>query len=95
MKQMSKTNYRPLLLFGALLAGGCSTPEPISITPGSLPYAVQCSNCASQPYYSMMLAQPAIASDFPVAYRVQVPESDARLSQIKPPATVPIRSVGQ
>ena len=95
MKQMYQTNYRSLLLLGALLVCGCSIPNPSAFVTGSSPYAVQCGNCASQPYYSMMLAQPAIASDFPVAYRVQVPEADARLSQINTPATVPIRSIGQ
>lgn len=43
----------------------------------------------------MMQKQPAISNDFPVAYRVQIPESDARLDKIKPPGSASVKSVGQ
>lgn len=61
----------------------------------SSPYAVNCDNCNSQPYYSLMIVQPGISSDFPVSYRVRVPENDAKISKIAPTDAVNSRAVAQ
>ncbi|WP_255558632.1 hypothetical protein [Polynucleobacter sp. AP-Kaivos-20-H2] len=42
-----------------------------------------------------MIIQPAISSDFPVSYRVRLPESDTKLSKIMPTDAVNSRVVPQ
>jgi len=39
-----------------------------------------CVNCeASKPYHALALTRPAVANDFPVTYRVQIPSIDERI----------------
>jgi len=84
---MLRLNYLALLIMSLLICSGC--------TSASSPYAVNCENCSTQPYYSVMIIQPAISSDFPVSYRVRLPESDTKLSKIMPADTVNSRVVPQ
>jgi hypothetical protein len=84
---MLRLNYLSLLIASLLIGSGC--------TSASSPYAVNCENCSSQPYYSVMVIQPGTSSDFPVSYRVRLPESDAKLSKIMPTETVSSRAVPQ
>lgn len=42
-----------------------------------------CVDCnAKAPYYATAVTRPALCNDYPVEYRVQVPESDARIRTI-------------
>ena len=85
---MLRLNSSALLTIGAigaLFCAGCSS--------SSTPYAVNCEQCTTQPYYSVMLTQPGTASDFPVGYRVRIRENDPRLSKIKPLETVSVQVV--
>lgn len=43
-----------------------------------------CADCASQPqaYYAVAVTRPALCNDYPVEYRVQVPDTDARIRPI-------------
>jgi hypothetical protein len=84
---MLRLNYLSLLIASLLICSGC--------TSASSPYAVNCDNCSSQPYYSVMIIQPSISSDFPVSYRVRLSEADSRLIKMMPTETVSSRSVAQ
>jgi hypothetical protein len=84
---MLRLNYLSLLIVSLLICSGC--------TYTSSPYAVNCENCNAQPYYSVMIIQPGISSDFPVSYRVRVPEGDAKLGKVMPTDTVNSRVVPQ
>lgn len=42
-----------------------------------------CLNCnVKAPYYATAVTRPALCNDYPVEYRVQVPDSDARIRTI-------------
>ena len=69
-----RLNYLSLLIVGLLICSGC--------TPASSPYAVSCENCNSQPYYSIRIIQPGMSSDFPVSYRVRLPEGDSNSGKV-------------
>jgi ribosomal protein L40E len=103
---MFRLNYLSLLIASLLICSGCtSVSSPYAVNcdkcsvqpsyPMSSPYAVNCDNCSAQPYYSVMIAQPGISSDFPVSYRVRLPEADSRLNKMVPTETVRSRSVAQ
>lgn len=98
---MFRLNYLSLLIASLLICSGCtsvnspSTTVRPSYTTVSSPYAVNCDNCSAQTYYSVMIAQPGISSDFPVSYRVRLPEADSRLNKMVPTETVRSRSVAQ
>lgn len=73
--------HKILILLGIIsLVSGCAqaplnekaaTPSPT------------CADCAGKaPYYAVAVTRPALCNDYPVEYRVQVPESDARIRQI-------------
>jgi hypothetical protein len=84
---MLRLNYLLLLIVSLLICSGC--------TSASSPYAVNCENCSSQPYYSVMIIQPGMSSDFPVSYRVRLPEGDTKLSKVMPTEAVSSRAVPQ
>jgi hypothetical protein len=84
---MFRLNYLSLLIASLLICSGCTSV--------SSPYAVNCDNCGSQPYYSVMIIQPGMSSDFPVSYRVRLPESDAKLSKIMPTEKVSSKAIAQ
>jgi hypothetical protein len=42
-----------------------------------------------------MIVQPGMSSDFPVSYRVRLPESDAKLSKIMPTEKVSSKAIAQ
>ncbi|MBU3619524.1 hypothetical protein [Polynucleobacter sp. JS-Fieb-80-E5] len=84
---MSRLNYLSLLIVSLLICSGC--------TSASSPYAVNCENCNAQPYYSVMIIQPGMSSDFPVSYRVRLPEGDTKLSKVMPTEAVSSRAVPQ
>ena len=84
---MLRLNYLSLLIASLLICSGC--------TSASSPYAVNCDNCNSQPYYSVMIIQPGMSSDFPVSYRVRLPESDTKVNKMMPTETVSSISVAQ
>lgn len=84
---MLRLNYLSLWVASLLICSGCSSV--------SSPYAVNCDNCSTQPFYSVMIIQPGMSSDFPVSYRVRLTEGDARLSKIMPMESVSSRVVPQ
>jgi hypothetical protein len=84
---MLRLNYLSLLIASVLIISGC--------TSASSPYAVNCDNCNSQPYYSVAIIQPGMSSDFPVSYRIRQPESDAKLGKAMSSETVSSRAVPQ
>ncbi|MBU3621889.1 hypothetical protein [Polynucleobacter sp. CS-Odin-A6] len=84
---MLRLNYLSLWIASLLICSGCSSV--------SSPYAVNCENCSSQPFYSVMIIQPGMSSDFPVSYRVRLPENDAKLSKVMPTEAVSSRAVPQ
>ena len=98
---MFRLNYLSLLIASLLICSGCTSVSSPSATVRppyttvSSPYAVNCDNCGSQPYYSVMIIQPGMSSDFPVSYRVRLPESDAKLSKIMPTDKVSSKAIAQ
>ncbi len=103
---MFRLNYLSLLIASLLICSGCtSVSSPYAVNcdkcsvqpsyPVSSPYAVNCDNCSAQPYYSVMIIQPGMSSDFPVSYRVRLPESDAKLSKIMPTEKVSSKAIAQ
>ncbi len=73
-----------LSLLGAGLVAGCSTVEVRnSVEPhGHAPVVSSCATCKPAPYYATAVTRPGACNDYPVAYRVQVPETDDRIRPI-------------
>ncbi len=64
---------------------GCAQLE-MAAAPAQAPAAAvaqPCAECnAKPPYYAVAVTRPALCNDYPVEYRVQVPESDARIRPV-------------
>ena len=43
---------------------------------------VPCLNCGAQPYYAYAVSRPPMCNDYPVTYRVQIPETDERIRAV-------------
>ena len=43
---------------------------------------VPCLNCGAQPYYAYAVTRPPMCNDYPVTYRVQIPETDERIRAV-------------
>ena len=74
---------RKLLIFMGIvsLVSGCAQ-APVN-EKAEAPPAPTCADCAVKaPYYAVAVTRPALCNDYPVEYRVQVPESDTRIRQI-------------
>lgn len=54
------------------------------VVPGGSPAAVvaPCSTCGPKPFVAIAVTRPPACNDYPVTYRVQVPEADDRIRMI-------------
>jgi len=75
-----------LISMGFLIAlTGCAQLQmPAAPAQAPAPAVAQpCADCnAKPPYYAVAVTRPALCNDYPVEYRVQVPESDARVRPV-------------
>ena len=75
-----------LILIGFYIAlTGCAQLQmPAAPAQAPAPAVAQpCADCnAKPPYYAVAVTRPALCNDYPVEYRVQVPESDARVRPV-------------
>ena len=78
-----QVKYKLLILMGLVgVTTGCAQLPPLmgSAKPASQP----CVDCGPKaPYYAVAVTRPALCNDYPVEYRVQVPETDARIRPIE------------
>jgi len=44
--------------------------------------ALPCATCAPKPFTAVAVTRPPLCNDYPVTYRVQVPEADDRIKMI-------------
>jgi hypothetical protein len=75
--------YKPLILMGLLgVTAGCA--QLPALKSEAKPAAQPCVDCGPKaPYYAVAVTRPALCNDYPVEYRVQVPETDARIRPIE------------
>jgi len=75
--------YKLLILMGLVgVTSGCAQlPE---LKSAEKPPAQPCADSGPKaPYYAVAVTRPALCNDYPVEYRVQVPETDARIRPIE------------
>lgn len=73
--------HKTLILMGIIaMASGCAQLPPAEKAAAPAPACVDCG--AKAPYHAVAVTRPALCNDYPVEYRVQVPETDARIRQI-------------
>jgi len=75
--------YKLLILMGlvGVTAGCAQLPE---LKSAEKPPAQPCADCGPKaPYYAVAVTRPALCNDYPVEYRVQVPETDSRIRPIE------------
>ncbi|MDH4393004.1 MAG: hypothetical protein QE285_16480 [Aquabacterium sp.] len=73
-----------LPLLAACLLSGCAATEsflgkPAAAAPAPAPVAAVCTNCVANPVVGYAITRPALCNDYPVTYRVQMPEVDDRV----------------
>ena len=72
------------LVFSSFLAGCAQIPLLNSAdkkgAAGQQPACLDCG--AKPPYYATAVTRPALCNDYPVEYRVQVPDTDTRIRTI-------------
>ncbi len=74
-----------LPLLAACLLSGCAVTEsvvgkPVVVAPA--PAATVCTTCSATPVMGYAITRPALCNDYPVTYRVQMPEVDDRVRQV-------------
>jgi len=75
--------YKLLILIGLVgVTSGCA--QLPDLKSAEKPAAPPCADCGPKaPYYAVAVTRPALCNDYPVEYRVQVPETDARIRPIE------------
>ena len=75
--------YKLLILMGLVgVTSGCA--QLPDLKSAEKPAAPPCADCGPKaPYYAVAVTRPALCNDYPVEYRVQVPETDARIRPIE------------
>ncbi len=73
-----------LSLLAAGLLSGCAatqtvTVKPLAADPAPAPAATVCTTCSASPVVGYAITRPALCNDYPVTYRVQMPEVDDRV----------------
>jgi hypothetical protein len=53
-----------------------------AVVAAPVPATVPCLNCGAQPYYAYAVSRPPMCNDYPVTYRVQIPETDERIRAV-------------
>ena len=78
-----------LPLLAACLLSGCAATEsflgkPVAVAPAPAPApaATVCTTCSATPVVGYAITRPALCNDYPVTYRVQMPEVDDRVRQV-------------
>lgn len=71
-----------LSLLGVGFISGCSTVEVRNSVEPPAPIASSCATCKPAPYYATAVTRPGACNDYPVTYRVQIPESDERIRPV-------------
>jgi len=71
-----------LPLLAVCLLSGCAATEsflgkPVAVAPA--PAATVCTTCSATPVVGYAITRPALCNDYPVTYRVQMPEVDDRV----------------
>lgn len=69
------------LVFSSFLVGCAGLPMQPNDKAEKQADCVDCG--AKPPYYATAVTRPALCNDYPVEYRVQVPESDPRIRPIE------------
>lgn len=81
---MKKILRVALPLSAAVFMVGCA-PLPPAVAPAAL---VPCATCAPEAVYGIAVTRPSPCNDFPVTYRVQMPETDKRVRFVDRPELV-------
>jgi len=68
-------------LSGCSLTGACGN-STATATATATAANVPCLNCSAQPYYAYAVTRPPMCNDYPVTYRVQIPETDVRMRAV-------------
>lgn len=73
-----------LPLLAACLLSGCAATQsvvgkPVAAAPAPAPAATVCTTCSATPVVGYAITRPALCNDYPVTYRVQMPEVDDRV----------------
>lgn len=76
-----------LPLLAVCLLSGCAATEsflgkPVAVAPAPAPAATVCTTCSATPVVGYAITRPALCNDYPVTYRVQMPEVDDRVRQV-------------
>jgi hypothetical protein len=58
------------------------TSVPVAQVAQVDPVAPPCATCAPKPFTAIAVTRPHLCNDYPVTYRVQVPEVDERIRMI-------------
>ncbi|GKQ56339.1 hypothetical protein [Sphaerotilus sulfidivorans] len=78
-----KTVFSTLFsLLGIGLMSGCSTVEVRNSVEQPAPVVSSCATCKPAPYYATAVTRPGACNDYPVTYRVQIPEVDDRIRPV-------------
>lgn len=89
---MSKFLKTSLAVSGLAMIVGCAPLPPLSPTVSvnpPLPNAViPCASCAPESTYGIAVTRPNPCNDYPVTYRVQMPETDKRVRFVDRPELV-------
>jgi len=82
---MSK--FLKLSLPGCALAMlvGCAPLTPLTQNTPAPAAALPCANCAAEAAYGIAVTRPNACNDYPVTYRVQMPETDKRVRFVDRP----------
>ncbi len=75
---MMKTIFFSLLLASSAVLSACGSAPVVAVVESAAP----CLNCGSQPYYAYAVTRPPMCNDYPVTYRVQIPEVDERVRAV-------------
>lgn len=70
------------MLGSVVLAAGCEATVPTA-PPNVAEQAAPCMSCAAkQPIPAIAVTRPPMCNDYPVAYRVQMPETEPRVRAV-------------
>jgi hypothetical protein len=76
------------LMVIAGVAGCASNQAPAVSVAQVIPSASTCVGCKVAPYYAVAVTRPAVCNDYPVSYRVQIPDVDDRVRPVERPQLI-------
>ncbi len=64
-------------------AGSCAGTPTVVMAHQGCGACVSCSACPTESRYALAVTRPGVCNDFPVTYRVQVPDTDPRVRSVE------------